>query len=73
MVNLEIFCVFILGIFKKILYIKYYLSQDHIELLTGTSGEPLFFKQRDGQFIPVLRLLHKCKLGILNEKKSYNQ
>ena len=33
--------------------------QDHIEILVGTSGEPLFFKQRDGQFVPVLRLLHK--------------
>ena len=33
--------------------------QDHIEILTGSSGEPIFFKQRDGQFIPVLKLLHK--------------
>jgi len=33
---------------------------DHVEMITGSSGEPLFFKQRDGQYIPVLRLLHKC-------------
>ena len=33
--------------------------QDHVEILTGSSGEPMFFKQRDGQFIPVLKLLHK--------------
>jgi PUA domain protein len=42
-------------VLKKVIY----LSQDHIEILTGSSGDPVFFKERDGQFIPVLRLLHK--------------
>lgn len=35
-------------------------SHEHIEILT-VKGELLFFKQRDGPYIPTLRLLHKCK------------
>jgi len=32
---------------------------EHIEILVGTSGELLFFRQRDGPWFPTLRLLHK--------------
>lgn len=37
-------------------------------MLAGSSGEPLFFKQRDGQFIPVLRLLHKYPFILPHEQ-----
>lgn len=37
-----------------------YLSHEHIEILS-VRGELLFFKQRDGPYIPTLRLLHKCE------------
>ncbi len=53
--ELEFFYFFISNLFYSL------ESQDHIELLTGSTGEPLFFKQRDGPFVPVLRLLHKCE------------
>lgn len=34
--------------------------QDHIELITDSSGQPLFFHYRDSQsYIPLLTLLHK--------------
>ena len=36
------------------------ISRDHIELIV-VKGELLFFKQRDGPYIPTLKLLHKCK------------
>lgn len=42
--------------------------QDHIEILTGSSGEPIFFKQRDGQFIPVLKLIHKYPFLVIPQK-----
>ncbi|XP_047003369.1 malignant T-cell-amplified sequence 1 homolog [Schistocerca americana] len=32
---------------------------DHIEILVNTSGELLFFRHREGPWIPTLRLLHK--------------
>ena len=35
-------------------------SHDHIELLVKGS-ELLMFRQRDGPYIPTLRLLHKCE------------
>lgn len=35
------------------------LSHDHIEIMSS-QGELLFFRQRDGPYIPTLRLLHKC-------------
>jgi len=34
-------------------------SHDHIELL-AVKGELLFFRQRDGPYMPCLKLLHKC-------------
>ena len=34
-------------------------SQDHIEILANSSGEPILFRSYDGPYIPVLRLLHK--------------
>lgn len=33
--------------------------QDHIEILINSTGEQLFFRQRDGAWMPTLRLLHK--------------
>lgn len=32
---------------------------DHIEILVNSSGDQLFFRQRDGLWMPTLRLLHK--------------
>ncbi|XP_071445553.1 malignant T-cell-amplified sequence 1 homolog [Hetaerina americana] len=32
---------------------------DHIEIIVNGSGELLFFRQREGNWIPTLRLLHK--------------
>jgi PUA domain protein len=34
---------------------------EHIEIVINGSGEHLFFKQRDGPYIPSLKLVHKCK------------
>lgn len=36
-----------------------HFSHDHIEILVNGAGEHLFFKQRDGQWMPTLRLFHK--------------
>lgn len=33
--------------------------QDHIEIVVGKDGELLFYRQRDGNFYPTLKLLHK--------------
>ncbi len=35
-------------------------SHEHVEVLC-VKNEMLFFKQRDGPYIPTLRLLHKCE------------
>ena len=35
-------------------------SRDHIEVV-AVKNEMLFFKQRDGPYMPTLRLLHKCE------------
>lgn len=32
---------------------------DHVEILVGANGEHLFFRQREGPWIPTLRLIHK--------------
>ncbi|XP_022913375.1 malignant T-cell-amplified sequence 1 homolog [Onthophagus taurus] len=32
---------------------------DHIEIIVNTAGDLLFFRQREGQWMPTLRLLHK--------------
>ncbi|KAL5111885.1 hypothetical protein TcWFU_004026 [Taenia crassiceps] len=34
-------------------------SHEHIELFADPSGEVIFFRQRDGPFVPSLKLLHK--------------
>ncbi len=34
-------------------------SHEHVEILV-IKNELLFFKQRDGPYVPTLRLLHKC-------------
>ena len=39
-----------------------YYSHEHIELLAA-KGEVLFFRQRDGPYMPCLKLLHKCRLA----------
>lgn len=36
-------------------------SHDHIEILISSSGEQLFFRHREGPWLPSLKLLHKCK------------
>ncbi|CAF0823122.1 unnamed protein product [Brachionus calyciflorus] len=48
--------------------VRFVKCQDHVELLSGSSGEPIFFRQRDGQFIPVLRLLHKYPFILPHEQ-----
>lgn len=32
---------------------------EHVEIVVNKDGEQVFFRQRDGPFIPTLRLLHK--------------
>lgn len=32
---------------------------EHIEILINSAGDQLFFRQREGQWMPTLRLLHK--------------
>ncbi|KAJ8916011.1 hypothetical protein NQ315_010879 [Exocentrus adspersus] len=32
---------------------------DHIEIIVNSAGELLFFRQREGQWMPTLKLLHK--------------
>lgn len=39
--------------------LKVVKCHEHIELLAAPNGELLFFKQRDGPYIPTLRLVHK--------------
>ncbi|KAJ8986089.1 hypothetical protein NQ317_003384 [Molorchus minor] len=34
-------------------------GHDHIEIIVNTAGELLFFRHREGQWMPTLRLLHK--------------
>lgn len=33
--------------------------QEHVEIIVGKDGEQLFYRQRDGNFYPTLKLLHK--------------
>lgn len=42
--------------------IKVVKCHDHIEILTNSGGEFLFFRHYEGDYIPTLRLIHKCKL-----------
>lgn len=38
-----------------------FFSHEHIEILVNSAGEQLFFRQREGPWLPSLKLLHKCK------------
>ena len=38
-----------------------YFSHDHIEIIVNTAGDLLFFRQREGHWMPTLRLFHKCE------------
>jgi len=37
------------------------ISHDHIEIIVNAAGDLLFFRQREGPWIPTLKLLHKCE------------
>ncbi|VDD84148.1 unnamed protein product [Mesocestoides corti] len=39
--------------------LKLLKCHDHIELFADPNGEVIFFRQRDGPFVPTLKLLHK--------------
>lgn len=39
-----------------------YFSHDHIEIMVNSAGELLFFRHREGPWMPTLRLFHKCKI-----------
>ncbi|XP_014778997.1 malignant T-cell-amplified sequence 1 [Octopus bimaculoides] len=39
--------------------LKVVKCHEHIELLAAQNGEILFFKQREGPYIPTLKLIHK--------------
>jgi len=39
--------------------IKTLKCHEHIEVVIGPNGEHLFFRQRDGPYLPTLRLVHK--------------
>ena len=49
-------------------YVLYGGSRDHIELV-AVKGELLFFKQRDGPYLPTLKLLHKCECNSMSDAK----
>jgi malignant T-cell-amplified sequence len=36
-----------------------FFSHDHIELLVNAAGEQLFFRSREGPWMPTLRLFHR--------------
>ena len=55
----------------NILLNSFSISRDHIELIV-VKGELLFFKQRDGPYIPTLKLLHKCELLTFNMCSVYS-
>lgn len=42
---------------------NYICSHDHIEILVNAAGELLFFRQREGPWMPTLKLFHKCKFS----------
>lgn len=48
------------------------ISHDHIEIIVNAAGDLLFFRQREGPWMPTLRLLHKCKqyLPTINRTKQ---
>ncbi|XP_014288912.1 malignant T-cell-amplified sequence 1 [Halyomorpha halys] len=47
------------GILPKKDTFKILKCHDHIEIIVNNAGELLFFRQREGPWMPTLRLLHK--------------
>jgi len=43
----------------------FFSSQDHIEIIVNSAGDFLFFRHRNGPWLPTLKLLHKCKYIVL--------
>lgn len=43
----------------RLLNIIFNFSHDHIELLVNSAGDQLFFRHREGQWMPTLKLYHK--------------
>jgi len=46
-------------IFPKKEAIKTLKCHEHIEVVIGPNGEHLFFRQRDGPYLPTLKIVHK--------------
>lgn len=51
---------FLFHIAKNVIQV-FFCSHDHIEILINSAGEQQFFRQREGQWMPTLKLLHKCE------------
>lgn len=47
--------------FRELIVMFVISSHDHIEIMVNSAGELLFFRHREGPWMPTLRLLHKCK------------
>lgn len=47
------------GILPKKEGLKLVKCHEHIEMVTKSDGEVIFFRQRDGPYYPTLKLLHK--------------
>ena len=45
-------------------------SHEHVEILV-IKNELLFFKQRDGPYVPTLRLLHKCTYAYTSTRAAF--
>lgn len=41
----------------------FFFSHDHVEIIVNSSGDLLFFRHREGQWMPTLRLFHRCKFS----------
>lgn len=46
----------------------YFCSHDHIEIIVNTAGDQLFFRQREGAWMPTLRLFHKYPVFLPKEQ-----
>lgn len=58
--------------FKRFYTSFCFYSHDHIEILINGSGELLFFRHREREWIPTLRLLHKCEYYKFFTQCKYN-
>ncbi|KAH9582843.1 Malignant T-cell-amplified sequence 1, variant 2 [Schistosoma haematobium] len=45
--------------------VKHIKCHEHVDLYSDSDGEVMFFRQREGPFIPSLRLLHKFDRGAI--------